>query len=166
MNALSHHDINVSIDCSEPRIQDLRLTEALSFERPRKIHEIINRNIKKLERFGSLSYNTTNSGIKGGRPGREYWPNEKNARLTFSRQSRSLNLHVEKGRAGIGTLSDTWRSLTAPAKWLRGFSMVGRFGPRKRTVPRSGSSNPIRLTTRNWNFCGRVLKLIAWRAAL
>ena len=165
MNALSNHDINVSIDCSEPRIQDLRLTEALSFECPRKIREIIDRYLNQLRHLGKVVCPTVGQNTRG-RLGREYWPNEKNARLTFSRQSRSLVSHVEKGRAGIGTLSDTWRSLTAPAKWLRGFSMVGRFGPRKRTVPRSGSSNPIRLTTRNWNFCGRVLKLIAWRAAL
>jgi hypothetical protein len=45
-----------------------------------------------------------------GRLGREYWPNEKNARLTFSRQSRSLAPHVEKGRVGFRNLSVIRRS--------------------------------------------------------
>lgn len=76
----------------------------------------------------------------------------------------TFGVRVTKRRAGIGTLSVARRSLTAPQ--LRGFSMVGRFGPRKRTVPSSGSSNPIRLAARNWNFSGQVLKPVARSTAM
>jgi hypothetical protein len=78
-----------------------------------------------------------------GRLGREYWPNEKNARLTFSRQSRSLAPHVRNGRVGFHSSLVQRRSQAAPF-WYAAFVMVGRNG---RTyvlpVPLSWSVNPL-----------------------
>lgn len=63
--------------------------------------------------------------------------------------------HGKKSRVGIGILSNTRRSITAP--FSRGFSvMVGRCGPRKRAVPCSGNANPMRPTARDWHLCGWV----------
>ena len=63
-------------------------------------------------------------------------------------------LHGKKSRVGFHTPSNTRRSITAP--FLRGFSMVGRSGPRKRAVPCSGSVNPVRPTARASHLCGWV----------
>ncbi|MBB4017601.1 hypothetical protein GGR16_002635 [Chelatococcus caeni] len=50
---ISVSDLHVIND--EPRVLDLRLAEALGFERPRKIREIIERNRHELESFGTLA---------------------------------------------------------------------------------------------------------------
>jgi hypothetical protein len=168
MNALSHHDINVSIDRSEPRIQDLRLTEALSFERPRKIREIIDRYLNQLRYLGKVVCPTVGQTTRG-RLGREYWPNEKNARLTFSRQSRSLAPHVRNGRVGIGIPSVKGASKAAPF-WYAAFSMVGRSGassdaPKTRTPCDSGNANPVRPATRDWHLRGRFVATVTRSSA-
>lgn len=67
----------------EPKTHDLRLAECLGYVNPRQIRELIKRNRKKLERYGSLSCRATNPGPEGGRPGDEYWLNKRQAiRLT------------------------------------------------------------------------------------
>ena len=72
---------------NEPRVQDLRLAEALGFDRPRVIRELIERNRPEIEGYGGLPCRTANPGALGGRPGREYHLNEPQALLIcmFSR---------------------------------------------------------------------------------
>lgn len=68
-----------------------------------------------------------------------------------------IPLHVEKGRVGIGVPSVCWRSQAAPK--FAAFSMVGCSGELQSSpFPASGNANPVRPTTRNWRFCGRVQK--------
>lgn len=50
---LTTNDINDTIN-TEPRILDLRVAEALGFDRPRKIRELIERHRETLERFGEV----------------------------------------------------------------------------------------------------------------
>lgn len=50
--AISIADLNTQID-SEPRVQDIVLGERLGFARPRKVREIIERNLPELKAYGS-----------------------------------------------------------------------------------------------------------------
>jgi hypothetical protein len=64
---------------NEPRMQDLRLAEALGFARPRVIRELIGRYETRLMEMGGLPHYTANSGHLGGRPGTEFWLTRKQA---------------------------------------------------------------------------------------
>jgi hypothetical protein len=61
----------------EPRIRDLDLGERLGFADPRMIRKLIQRNLAELSQFGVIYTVEITSGIEGGRPGIEYWLNEK-----------------------------------------------------------------------------------------
>lgn len=89
-------DINTEVNC-EPRIQDLRLAEILGFERPRNIRQIIKRQKVALERFGELVCCTVKQTPKGGRPGREYYLNEKQALYlcTKSEAEHAIELTIQ-----------------------------------------------------------------------
>lgn len=78
---LQSTDLRVIDGANEPRVHDIRLAEALDFERSRVIRELIERNVVELERYGGLPCHTANHGVQGGRPGREYWLNEAQALL-------------------------------------------------------------------------------------
>lgn len=112
--ALSITSNDLSILDDEPRVQDLRLAEALGFERPRKIRELITRNEPELSRYGSLlgaqaprrgaqepevcGTVPQNTDPKGrGRPGLEYWLNEAQALLIcmFSRTDQAARVRRE-----------------------------------------------------------------------
>ncbi|WP_367354185.1 helix-turn-helix domain-containing protein [Agrobacterium pusense] len=73
-------DLNTDID-NEPRILDVRIGEELGFARPRKVREIIERNIPELLTYGSLPRRRANLGAKGGRPTEEAFLNEPQALL-------------------------------------------------------------------------------------
>ena len=62
----------------EACIQDLILAEALGFERPRKIRELITRNVSELQQFGILPHVGRNSHGRG-RPSKAYYLNRKQA---------------------------------------------------------------------------------------
>jgi len=61
----------------EPRIRDLDLADRLGFSDPRLIRRTIERNRNDLERYGVIATLAITSGPEGGRPGTEYWLNEK-----------------------------------------------------------------------------------------
>lgn len=66
----------------EPRVQDLRLAEALGFDRPRKIRELIERWREALERFGVIPPHRgakPGAGTRGGRPEQGFLLNKKQA---------------------------------------------------------------------------------------
>lgn len=95
MNALdviSQRDLQV-IE-SEPRIHDLRLGERLEFDRPRKIRDLIQRNLLELERYGSTC--PTVGQVRGNET-TEYWLNEAQALLicTKSDTDRAANVRQE-----------------------------------------------------------------------
>lgn len=73
-------DLNTDID-NEPRILDVKIGEELGFARPRKVREIIERNIPELLTYGSLPRRRANLGAKGGRPTEEAFLNEPQALL-------------------------------------------------------------------------------------
>ena len=63
----------------EPRVSDERLAEVLGFDRPRKIRELIERHLQALERFGSVCPTVGQTSAKGGRPGKAYRLNRRQA---------------------------------------------------------------------------------------
>jgi hypothetical protein len=63
----------------EPRIRDLDLAERLGFERPRKIRELIERNMAEITDMGVCPAVGQTHGPKGGRPTKEYFLNEEQA---------------------------------------------------------------------------------------
>lgn len=65
----------------EPRIRDLDLAERLGFERPRKIRELIERNVDEIQGMGICPAVGQNHGGGRGRPTREYYLNEEQALL-------------------------------------------------------------------------------------
>jgi hypothetical protein len=80
-----------------------------------------------------------------------------NEHLTRLEQMGNLDVQIEKGSAGIGVLS-VQRCLQTRAI-CRGFYMVRRMGaPSGAPFTLGGYANLVRLATRNWRFCGWVLK--------
>lgn len=75
-------DLNSSID-GAPRMMDLTLAEALGFARPSNIRRIINRHVPSLKRFGEVcsmvEQTLKNKDNFGGRPGKAYYLNKKQA---------------------------------------------------------------------------------------
>jgi predicted DNA-binding protein len=76
----------------EPRARDIDIAERLGFERPRKIREIIERNIKEIEGFGPAPRHGAMVGVGSGakREVEEFWLNEEQA-LLVSVLSRAPN---------------------------------------------------------------------------
>ena len=115
---LSPDDLRVLDD--GPRVQDLRLAEALGFAQPRDIRKLIDRNVQELEGYGEVCatvaqthQDTGEAGDeppkpanKGGRPGREYWLNEEQA-LLLSMFARTDNAAAVR-RMLIGAFLE-WR---------------------------------------------------------
>lgn len=75
-------DLNSSID-GTPRMMDLTLAEALGFARPSNIRRIITRHSRSLNRFGevcsTMEQTLKNKDNFGGRPGKAYYLNKKQA---------------------------------------------------------------------------------------
>lgn len=76
-----HKEITVTIIDGEPRVLDILVAERLGFERPRKIRELIERNLEEIEVYGVCPTVGKTSGPRGGRPTKEYWLNEEQALL-------------------------------------------------------------------------------------
>lgn len=76
--ALTVADLNITVN-HEPRIQDERLAGALGFPRPRKIKDLISRHLEALQRFGEVCTTMGQTTERGGRPGKTYWLNKKQA---------------------------------------------------------------------------------------
>lgn len=75
---LSVSDINTTVN-HEPRILDVRLAEALGFDRPRDIRKLVERHREGLNRFGEVCATVAQTTRRGGRPGQEFWLNERQA---------------------------------------------------------------------------------------
>ena len=68
-------DINTTVNC-EPRIEDVRLAQALGFKRPRDIRKLIERSKTELERFATCA---TVAHVVRGNPSTTYYLTEKQA---------------------------------------------------------------------------------------
>jgi hypothetical protein len=87
---------NVEPVNGEARVLDLDIAARLEFERPRKIRELIERNMLELERYGTLPRRgATPEG--GGPTATEYWLNEGQALLicALSKTLRSADVRQE-----------------------------------------------------------------------
>lgn len=63
----------------EPRMRDLDIAEALGFEKHYNIRKLIYRHLIALSAFGEVFSMVEKTSSRGGRPGEEYWLNEKQA---------------------------------------------------------------------------------------
>jgi len=89
-------DSKIKVIEGEPRMRDLDVAEALDFERPRKIRDLIARRKTELEEFGICpTMGLIHEGA--GRPGEEYWLNEKQALFicTKSEAKNALDITIQ-----------------------------------------------------------------------
>lgn len=97
--ALSLRDLSASLTAGEPRILDLRLAEALGFDRPRDIRKLIDRSMPELAAHGGICATVAqNTDTRGrGRPGTEYWLNEGQALVLclLSRTDRAIAIRTQ-----------------------------------------------------------------------
>lgn len=75
--ALNLSDIDTTIS-GEPRILDIRLAEALGYERPADIRPMIERHVEALERLGGI-IRTVRKNVGRGRPANECWLTKRQA---------------------------------------------------------------------------------------
>ncbi len=96
-----------------PRICVRRLGECLGFDRPRKIRDLVERNLEELKAYGSTPHRGAMITIgKGGqREVQEYWLNEEQALLIcmFARTDRAAEVRRE-----VITVFTAWRKGTLP----------------------------------------------------
>lgn len=92
MSALALSDLHEPE--SEPRILDLRLAEALGFERPRAIRQLLSRNRRELENYGPLA---TRCGESRGQEFIEHFLNEEQALLIcmFARTPKAADVRKQ-----------------------------------------------------------------------
>lgn len=82
---------------TEPRVQDLRLAEALGFKEARMIRKLIDRNLEEVARHGEVCSTVSRTSPSGGRPGTEYWLNEPQALVIcmLARTDRAIAVRAE-----------------------------------------------------------------------
>lgn len=115
MSALTFNDINLSVDANEARIQDLRLAGTLGFSRVRKIRDLIRQQMAALKSFGQVVCTAVGQTSKGGRPGKEYWLNEKQALYLCTKSEAPSAIDVTIEMVEVFHAVKTGRHRTAPA---------------------------------------------------
>lgn len=91
--ALCAADLNTTVN-HEPRIMDLRLGEALGFAVPRMIRKLIRRHLATLQAFGEVCAMWNKPTERGGRPGRTYWLNKRQALFITAKSDTERAAHV------------------------------------------------------------------------
>jgi hypothetical protein len=76
--ALALTDLNTTVN-HEPRISHRRLAEALGFVQRHKFGHLIERHAGAMARFGEVPSTVDETGPKGGRPGKIFWLNKRQA---------------------------------------------------------------------------------------
>lgn len=103
-------DLNES--SGEPRVLDIRLAEALGFDKPRNIRDLIQRNENELAAYSEVYRTARQTSEQGGRPGTEYWLTEEQALLICMRSDAPRAPAV---RAEIIAVFMAWRRGKTPA---------------------------------------------------
>jgi hypothetical protein len=104
-----------------PRILDIKLAEALGFERPRTVRQLIERNMEELSRYGEVCCTAQQTSPRGGRPTSSYWLNEPQSVLIcmFSRTDKAAEVRETVIKVFVawrrGQLSETPTPGHAPA---------------------------------------------------
>lgn len=85
---------DITLFDNDPRILDLTLAARLGFERPRKVRDLVERNLPELKSHGDLCPTTGQTSAKGGRPSVAYYLNEAQALLIcmFSRTPKAAEV--------------------------------------------------------------------------
>ncbi|PKR57466.1 hypothetical protein [Thalassospira lohafexi] len=115
---LSVSDLEKHTAETKPRICVRRLGERLGFDRPRKIRDLVERNIEELKTYGSTPHRGAMITIgKGGqREVQEYWLNEEQALLIcmFARTRRAAEVRKE-----VISVFTAWRRGSLPTRLPR-----------------------------------------------
>ena len=87
-------DLTVQDFNGEPRMRDVDIAEALGFERPRNVRQLISRCADRLVGFGEMVCCKLQQTPQGGRPSGEYWLNEHQAfyLCTQSKAERAIEV--------------------------------------------------------------------------
>lgn len=82
---------------TQPRVMDLRLADALGFDRDRKIRDLIKRSTGELQQHGEVCTTVGQTSQAGGRPSLEYWLNEPQSLLIcmFARTENAAEVRKE-----------------------------------------------------------------------
>ena len=131
----------------EPRVRDLRIAERARLKRLETIREVIANNRDELLRYGSLSSRPINPGPQGGRPGTEYWLNEGQTLLLFTKLKGDVPADA---RQEIIAVYMEWRQgRTAAVQFALDtdqFSDSGRWSIAARAAPVYVSGAKLRCT--------------------
>ncbi len=101
-------DLDIRDFDGEPRMRDLDIAMALEFEHPRRVRQLIERNMDELLSFGVCTTVVQTHGPQGGRPGTEYWLNEEQALFICTRSEAK------------GAIALTKQMVMIFAAWRRG----------------------------------------------
>lgn len=95
--ALSITNTDLSLLADEPRVQDLRLADALGFSQRYDVRKLIKRSEVELQGYGEVFATMAKTSSAGGRPTLEYWLNEAQALLVcmFSRTPEAARVRRE-----------------------------------------------------------------------
>lgn len=123
MNDLAISDLNTKV-AADPRIEDIRLAQALGIDRPRNIRQLIERHRTALERFGDVCCTAQQTSSKGGRPGKTYWLNKKQA-LFICTKSETAN--ATETTIQMVEVFDAWQSGSLTAEKAGAMHRPGKF---------------------------------------
>lgn len=115
--ALTAADLNVTIN-HEPRISADRLAEVLGFARGRAINDLIERNMAALERFGEVCRTVRQTSAKGGRPGKTYWPNKRQALYLCTKSEAPFATEIVIEMVTVFDAHLTAKAMPAPKRSL------------------------------------------------
>jgi hypothetical protein len=105
--AIERSDLRVIAGDDQPRVLDIRLAERLGYERPRKIRDLIERNISELENYAPLPRlgAMVDRPQGGGRTSSEYWLTRSQARTICMWSNTATAVEV---RAELNAVFDAW----------------------------------------------------------
>lgn len=83
-----------TVDGAEPRLRDLRLAEALGFEKTHNVRKLIERHQAALIRLGEVFSTVEKTSPAGGRPAPTYWLNKKQALYLCTKSEAPLATEV------------------------------------------------------------------------
>lgn len=110
-SALAITDLQ-AVDGTEPRLRDLRLAEALGFEKAHNIRKLIERHQAALVRLGEV-FSMVEKTSRGGRPAAAYWLNKKQALYLCTKIGGQ---RVTEATLQVVDAFDAWRDLQSPPK--------------------------------------------------
>ncbi|MGG3814199.1 hypothetical protein ABEV34_21505 [Methylorubrum rhodesianum] len=111
-------DVNTTIN-GEPRIEDLRLAEALGFSLPRMIRKLIRRHLEALRQFGEVCAKWNKPTDRGGRPSQTYWLSKRQALYITAKSDTERAALVTVQMVEVFDAVTSGRAVTKPKRERR-----------------------------------------------